>query len=62
VKGLFLNKASELGATVSESHKKKPHAKAANQVSINLFYQLPVHQGVNVSKLISHKQSRPGFW
>ena len=60
VKELFLNKASELQAAVSESHKKNLMRKLSIKFpEINfIIYQ---YSKALLSKLISHKQSRPGF-
>ena len=60
VKELFLNKASELEAAVSESHKKNLIRKLSVKFQeINfIIYQ---YRKVLLYKLISPKQSCPGF-
>ena len=61
VKELFLNKGSELGVVVSESRKKNLMRKLSNKFPEINFITYQYNKVFNVSKHISHKQSRSEF-
>ena len=60
VKQLFLNKASELEAAFSESHKENLMQKLSFKFPVIDFSIYQYSKGL-LSKLISHKQSHSGF-